>query len=81
MLKVLKRIVQDVTAADHLTEALGILVHHINKAINAEAVSVYLIDNKNAEYVLIATEGLNKQAQFRVRIALDSGLIGLDWSA
>lgn len=77
MLKVLKRIVQDVTAASHLTEALGILVQHIHKAINAEAVSVYLIDNKHAEYVLIATEGLNKQAEFRVRIGIDSGLIGL----
>lgn len=77
MLKVLKRIVQDVTAASHLTEALGILVQRIHRAINAEAVSVYLIDNKHAEYVLIATEGLNKQAEFRVRIALDSGLIGL----
>ena len=77
MLKVLKRIVQDVTAAKHLTEALGILVQHIHRAINAEAVSVYLIDNKHAEYVLIATEGLNKQAEFRVRVALDNGLIGL----
>jgi len=77
MLKVLKRIVQDVTTAKHLSDALGILVQHIHQAINAEAVSVYLIDNKNAEYVLIATEGLNKQAQFRVRIALDSGLTGL----
>lgn len=77
MLKVLKRIVQDVTAAKHLTEALGILVRHINQAINAEAVSVYLIDNKNAEYVLIATEGLNKQAEFRIRIGLDQGLVGL----
>lgn len=77
MLKVLKRIVQDVTAADDLKGALEILVQRIAKAINAEAASVYLIDNKNAEYVLIATEGLNKLAQFRVRIALDSGLIGL----
>lgn len=77
MLKLLKRIVQDVTTASHLSEALGILVQRISKAINVEAVSVYLIDNKNAEYVLIATEGLNKQAEFRVRIALDSGLIGL----
>ncbi|MFI4962278.1 MAG: phosphoenolpyruvate--protein phosphotransferase [Legionellales bacterium] len=77
MLKVLKRIVQDVTAASHLTEALEILVQRISKAINVEAVSVYLIDNKHAEYVLIATEGLNKQSQFNVRIALDSGLIGL----
>ena len=77
MLKVLKRIVQEVTTAKQLSEALGILVQQINKAINAEAVSVYLIDNKNAEYVLIATEGLNKNAEFRVRVALDSGLIGL----
>lgn len=76
MLKVLKRIVQEVTAAQHLSEALGILVQQINKAINAEAVSVYLIDTKHAEYVLIATEGLNKQAEFRVRVAIDSGLIG-----
>lgn len=76
MLKVLKRIVQEVTAAQQLSEALGILVKQINKAINAEAVSVYLIDTKHAEYVLIATEGLNKQAEFRVRISLDSGLIG-----
>jgi phosphotransferase system enzyme I (PtsP) len=76
MLKVLKRIVQEVTAAQQLSEALGILVKQINKAINAEAVSVYLIDNKHAEYVLIATEGLNKQAEFRVRVSLDSGLIG-----
>lgn len=77
MLKVLKRIVQDVTAANHLSEALGILVQRIAKAINVEAVSVYLIDTKHAEYVLIATEGLNKEAQFRVRIGLDNGLIGL----
>ncbi len=77
MLKVLKRIVQDVTAASHLNDALGVLVHHIHNTINAEAVSVYLIDSKNAEYVLVATEGLNKHAEFRVRISLDQGLIGL----
>lgn len=77
MLKVLKRIVQEVTAAKQLSEALGILVQQINKAIDAEAASVYLIDTKHAEYVLIATEGLNKQAQFRVRISFDSGLVGL----
>jgi phosphotransferase system enzyme I (PtsP) len=76
MLKVLRGVVQKVTAAQQLSEALGILVKQINKAINAEAVSVYLIDNKHAEYVLIATEGLNKEAEFHVRISLDCGLIG-----
>ncbi|MCC5014562.1 MULTISPECIES: phosphoenolpyruvate--protein phosphotransferase [Legionella] len=77
MLKILKRIVQDVTTATQLTDALTILVQRVRKAVNADAVSVFLIDNKHAEYVLIATEGLNKQAESRVRVGLDSGLIGL----
>ncbi|KTC86945.1 phosphoenolpyruvate--protein phosphotransferase [Legionella brunensis] len=77
MLKILKRIVQDVTTANHLNEALAILVQRVRKAVDAESVSVYLIDNKHAEYVLIATDGLNKQAEFRVRVGLDHGIIGL----
>src|SRR3990167_11282253 len=77
MLKTLKRIVQDVTAANQFTDALTILVQRVRKAVNADAVSVYLIDNKQAEYVLIRTDGLNQEAQFRVRVSLDSGLIGL----
>ena len=77
MLKILKRIVQDVTAASQFTEALTILVQQVRKAVNADAVSVYLIDNKQAEYVLITTDGLNPVAPFRVRVNLDKGLIGL----
>ena len=77
MLKVLKRIVQDVTTAQHLTEALATLVQRVREAVSAEAVSVYLIDNKHAEYVLIATDGLNKKAESKIRIALDRGIIGL----
>jgi phosphotransferase system, enzyme I, PtsP len=76
-LETLKRIVQKVTTANHLAEALTILVQRVRKAVGAEAVSVFLIDNKHAEYVLIATDGLNKFAESRVRISLDSGLIGL----
>ncbi|ASQ47369.1 phosphoenolpyruvate--protein phosphotransferase [Legionella clemsonensis] len=77
MLKILKRIVQDVTTANHLSEALAVLVQRVRKAVAAESVSVYLIDNKHAQYVLIATDGLNKQAEYRVRVGLDQGLIGL----
>ena len=77
MLKILKRIVQDVTTANNLTDALLTLVQRVRKAVTADAVSVYLIDNRLAEYVLIATDGLNKQAESKVRVALDSGLIGL----
>lgn len=77
MLKILKRIVQDVTTASHLTEALTVLVQRVRKAIDADAVSAFLIDNKSAEYVLIATDGLKKLAESSVRVGLDSGLIGL----
>ncbi len=77
MLKVLKRIVQEVTTAGHLKEALVILVQRVREAVNADAVSVYLIDNKHAEYVLVATDGLNKQAEGHVRISMETSLIGL----
>lgn len=77
MLKILKRIVQDVTTSPNLLGALNTLVDCVSSAIYAEAVSVFLIDNKNREYVLIATKGLNKDAESIVRLSLDRGLIGL----
>lgn len=77
MLKILKRIVQDVTSAPHLLAALNTLVECVNSAIYAEAVSVFLIDSKHNEYVLIATKGLNKDAESIVRISTDRGVIGL----
>jgi phosphotransferase system enzyme I (PtsP) len=46
MLKILKRIVQDVTTANGLKDALATLVERVRKAVEADAVSVYLIDNR-----------------------------------
>jgi phosphotransferase system, enzyme I, PtsP len=77
MLKLLKRIVQKVTTARDLTDALNTLVEHVSEALSVDAVSAFLIDDKNAEYVLIATSGLNKQAEFKARVALEHGLIGM----
>ncbi|MFZ4077217.1 MAG: phosphoenolpyruvate-utilizing N-terminal domain-containing protein, partial [Legionellaceae bacterium] len=77
MLKTLKRIVQEVTTASHLSEALSLLVQHVRQATAVDAVSVFLLDSKHGEYVLIATDGLNKLAESEVRIPLDHGIIGL----
>ncbi|NCT57044.1 MAG: phosphoenolpyruvate--protein phosphotransferase [Legionella sp.] len=77
MLKLLKRIVQDVTTANDLTGALSTLVQRIHEAIHVDAVSAFLIDDKRGEYVLIATEGLDKKSEFKVRVPLNKGLIGL----
>jgi phosphotransferase system enzyme I (PtsP) len=77
MLKILKRIVQDVTTAVDLVQALQTLVQRVREAISADAATVLLIDQKQSEYVLIATDGLNKQAESTVRVGMDSGLIGM----
>lgn len=77
MLKLLKRIVQEVTTANDLTDALSTLVGCVHDAISVDAVTAFLIDHKRAEYVLIATKGLNKAAEFSVRIPLEQGLVGL----
>ena len=49
MLKILKRIVQDVTTANQLTDALQTLVERVRKAVTADAVSVFLIDNRKIQ--------------------------------
>lgn len=77
MLKILKRIVQDVTTTQHLNDALLILVQRVRDAVRADAVSVYLIDHGQEEYVLVATDGLNKDAEFNVRLSFNKGLVGL----
>lgn len=77
MLKTLRQIVQEVSSAQSLTEALTTLVKKISDATQTQAVAVYLIDNQSAQYVLMAVSGLNQQAVGQVRLSLDQGIIGL----
>ena len=77
MLKVLQRLVQDVNAAQDLNEALLIIVRRVCETINAEACSVYLIDQRKKEYVLMATEGLNPSIVKRLRVkAIAAQIVG-----
>lgn len=77
MLKILRRIVQEVTTAENLGEALDTLIKWVIRSVDAEAVSIFLLDNKTAEYVLVATDGLNTKAIGKVRMSIDNGLVGL----
>lgn len=77
MLKVLRRIVQEVSSAKNLGEALNTLVYRVKEAIDTQAASVYLIHYRRAEYVLSATDGLNSDAVGKVRVPLSQGLLGL----
>ena len=76
MLKMLRRIVQEVNSAQCFREAMQTMVHHIRKAIETQACTVFLIDEARKEYVLMATAGLNPGAIGNVRFELSQGLVG-----
>lgn len=77
MLETLRRIVQDVSAAPDLSSALAITVNRIRDATNSAACTVYLADEDNREFVLMATAGLNPQAIGQIRLNRQQGLVGL----
>ncbi len=77
MLNVLRRIVQEVNLAAGLQEALDIATTRIRDAMMAEACSIFIVDGDRREYVLMATEGLNKEFINKARLKFGEGLIGL----
>lgn len=77
MLDTLRRIVQEVTAAQDLDEALEVIVTRVKMAMKVEVCSVYLMDKEHNQYVLMATDGLNDEAVGRVRLNASQGLTGL----
>lgn len=77
MLKILRRIVQEINAAPNFDKALQTLVKRVREAIGAQACTVFLVDKHHQEYVLLATDGLNQESVGNVRLKLTEGLIGL----
>ncbi|TLY48519.1 MAG: phosphoenolpyruvate--protein phosphotransferase [Gammaproteobacteria bacterium] len=76
MLKILRRIVQEISAAQSFKEALRTLVRRIREALNTQSCTVFLLDSEK-NYVLLATEGLNPRCVGKVRLGFDQGLVGL----
>ena len=76
MLKTLKRIIQDVSQAASLEQALQILVHRVREAVNCDVVSIYLLDNKTDEYALIAADGQLLDKNYPIRFPMNEGIIG-----
>jgi len=77
MLETLQRIVQEVNSAESLPEALQLIVRHVRAVMDTQACGIALIDDRQGEYVLMATDGLNEALIGQLRIKLDEGLIGL----
>ncbi len=77
MLDTLRRIIQAVAAARDFREALNMMVSSVASALETQACSIFLLDRRRGEYVLMATEGLNPAAVGHVSVPIDQGLIGL----
>ncbi len=77
MLSILRSLVQEVNSARDLQEALDVIVSRVQKAMNTEVCSVYLLDPATNRYILMATEGLYRKAVGKVSLGYSEGLVGL----
>ena len=77
MLGILRNLVQEVNSARDLQEALEIIVSRVQNAMETEVCSVYLLDPSSNRYILMATEGLYREAVGKVSLGHSEGLIGL----
>ena len=76
MLNVLRKIVQEVSVAPDLETVLNLIVRRIQRSMATQVCSVYLFDPSDQRYVLMASEGLNKEAVGSVRLSASEGLVG-----
>ena len=76
MLKLLRRLTQDVSAARNLPEALDVIVASVKHAMKTDVCSVYLADLETRILTLRATDGLNAESVGSVAMRFDEGLVG-----
>lgn len=77
MLQTLRQITQEVNAAPNLEQALELVVARLCETLPADACSIFICDDVHGEYVLMATQGLNRKQVGRLRLKFGEGLIGL----
>ncbi|HHM05701.1 MAG TPA: phosphoenolpyruvate--protein phosphotransferase [Gammaproteobacteria bacterium] len=77
MLEVLRRIVQEVSDARDLEQALGVIVQRVKQAMAVDVCSVYLANYHRRQYALMATDGLNPSAVGRVSFRMGDGLVSV----
>jgi phosphotransferase system enzyme I (PtsP) len=77
MLDILRRIVQEVSTAKGLDQALDIIVSRVREALEVDVCTVYQAIPDQAELVLRATSGLKPECVNIVRLNYDEGLVGL----
>ena len=77
MLSILRRIVQDVDAAESFRAALDIIVNAVHETLGTEVCSIYLRDPIQQRFVFAATKGLNAELTGTFALPEGQGLVGL----
>ncbi len=77
MLQTLRRIVQEVNSTRDLSLVLEIIVRRVKEAIDADVCSIYLFDENETTFTLMATDGLNSELVGQVQMAHGAGLVSL----
>lgn len=77
MLTTLRRIVLEFSQEAELQNALERMVYNVKKAINTDCCTIYLADYHQQNFILMASDGLAKNAQGQTRVSFSQGLVGL----
>ncbi len=77
MLKVLRHLVQEITGAESLQQALLKAVARVRDALETGACAIFLVDAESGGFVLAAADGIATGLEGKLHIPLDQGLIGL----
>ncbi|MEH6575578.1 MAG: phosphoenolpyruvate--protein phosphotransferase [Amphritea sp.] len=77
MLEKLRKIVQEVNAAPDLDSVVDVIVRRVQRAMRSDLCSIYLFDQAQERYVLMATQGLNKKAVGHASLSVSEGIVGL----
>ena len=77
MLTTLRQIVEKVTQAPSLHDAMNVLVRQTRSAMQVDCCTVYFAEPQRRRYRLVASDGLAKEAIGRVTLPYDEGLVGL----
>ncbi|MDQ8936935.1 phosphoenolpyruvate--protein phosphotransferase [Acinetobacter rudis] len=76
-LDTLRRIVQEINSSVCLHDSLDIMVNQVSDAMHVDVCSIYLFDERNQRYLLMASKGLNPESVGNVALQLGEGLVGL----
>lgn len=76
-LDTLRRIVQEINSSVCLHDSLDIMVNQVSEAMHVDVCSIYLFDERNQRYLLMASKGLNPESVGNVSLQLGEGLVGL----